>query len=92
MYICVCVWPGHHPGMKCICIYVYMCGRRPTSACTYVCIYVCVAGGTPAICTYAPGVGPRPIIHTIDFHHFCVFAPMAPVLSKTKGSFAKGRP
>ena len=38
--MCVCVRPGHHPGMKCICMYVYMCGRGATSACTYVRMYV----------------------------------------------------
>ena len=29
---------------------------------------------------------------TIDFHHFCVSSPIAPVLSKTRGPFVKGRP
>ena len=31
-------------------------------------------------------------IFYIDFHHFCVSSPMAPVVGKTRGPFVKGRP
>ena len=39
-----------------------------------------------------PGMRWSASISTIDFHHFCVSSPMAPVVSKTRGPFVKGRP
>ena len=51
------MWPGAHPGLKCVCIYVHMCGRgaqRNVHTCAYIC--TCGRGHTPG-CTYTYGWG-----------------------------------
>ena len=40
----------------------------------------------------APGMRWSASFSTIDFHHFCVSSHIAPVVSKTRGHFVKGRP
>ena len=50
--------------------------RKFVASTMRTCLLVCI------------GLPPSPIV----FHHVCVTSPMAPVVSKTRGSFVKGRP
>ena len=44
--MCIYVWPGAHPGIKCVYIYKYVY--------IYICVYMCGWGLTPAfnVCMY----------------------------------------